>query len=232
MSKIIRNENQRIAVLADVQNLYYTGKIHYSSRINFRALLDMACSNRILIRAIAYVIKADDKEVEFFDAVNNAGYEIKEKDIQTFADGSKKGDWDVGIAMDAIRLGEKVDSIILISGDGDYIPVVTYLQQRFGCLVEVIAFDISCSKALREIADDFTAIEDNKKDLLFKTRNSIGTGRAARRKPGTRSTPTRKGSGRNPGGSSGSSGRSSSGSSGGKKPEEKPSSLKRFLGLD
>jgi len=182
MSKIIKNENQRIAVLVDVQNLYYSAKNHFASRVNFSNLLKVACAGRVLIRAIAYVIKSDEREVEFFDAVNNAGFEIHEKEIQIFGDGSKKGDWDVGIAMDAIRLGEKVDSIILVSGDGDYIPVVTYLQQRFGCLVEVIAFNQTCSNKLKETADDFIAFEDNKSSLLFKTRSSIGSGKAAQRK--------------------------------------------------
>lgn len=187
MGRIIRNKNQRVAVLVDVQNLYYSAKSHFSSRINFANLLKLAVAERVLVRSIAYVIKSDERETEFFDAVYNAGFEIKEKDIQIFPDGSKKGDWDVGIVMDAIRLGEKVDSIVLISGDGDYLPLVSYLQQRFGCLVEVIAFDITCSNRLQEEADDFLSIEEEKETLLFKTRNSIGTGRAFRKNKEARS---------------------------------------------
>ncbi len=182
MNKIIKNVNQRIAVLVDVQNLYYSGKNLYSSRVNFQNLLKQATADRVLIRSIAYVIKSDEKESDFFDAVNKSGFEIKAKEIQVFPDGSKKGDWDIGITMDAVRLAEKVDSIVLISGDGDYIPVVTYIQQRFGCLVEVIAFDQTCSSALKEVADDFIAIEDHRKELLFKTPNSISTGNAAQKK--------------------------------------------------
>jgi uncharacterized LabA/DUF88 family protein len=178
MSRIVRNQNQRVAILVDVQNLYYSAKNLYASRINFRKLLDLALADRVLIRAIAYVIKSDEREQEFFDAVNNAGFEIKEKEIQIFADGSKKGDWDVGIAMDAIRMGEKVDSIVLVSGDGDYIPVVTYLQQRFGCLVEVIGFEATTSKILRETADDFMPVETDLGSLLFKTARSSKTANA------------------------------------------------------
>lgn len=170
---IVRNKDQRIAVLVDVQNLYYSAKNLYGSRINFKNLLNIAGDNRTLIRAIAYVIKSDvnEKESDFFSAINDAGFEVKEKDLQIFPDGNKKGDWDVGIAMDAIRLGSKVDSIILVSGDGDYIPVVTYLQQAFGCLVEIIAFSKTCSKNLIESADSFIDIEEKKKELLFPVKN-------------------------------------------------------------
>jgi uncharacterized LabA/DUF88 family protein len=175
---IFRHPAQRVVVLVDVQNLYYSAKNLYNARINFKNLLAKAIAGRVLIRAIAYVIKSDlnDKESDFFDAVHNAGFEVKEKELQIFPDGARKGDWDVGIVMDAIRLGHKVDSIVLISGDGDYVPVVSYLQQSLGCLVEVIAFDKTCSHLLKETADDFVAIEDHKVDLLFQSEKSRRTG--------------------------------------------------------
>lgn len=169
---IVRNPNQRVAVLVDVQNLYYSAKNLYGAKINFKNLLRLAVRDRILTRAIAYVINADPnaEDNEFFDAVNNAGFETKEKPLQTFFGGAKKGDWDVGIAMDAVRLGHKVDSIVLVSGDGDFKPVVNYLQQSLGCLVEVIAFKRTANNELIELADDFTDIEEHKTDLLFKAR--------------------------------------------------------------
>jgi uncharacterized LabA/DUF88 family protein len=171
---IVKHKAQRVAVLVDVQNLYYSAKNLYHSRISFKNLLDLAVSGRVLTRAIAYVITADTnvKESDFFDAVNNAGFELKEKDLQIFPGGAKKGDWDLGIAMDAIRLGHKVDTIVLVSGDGDFQPVVNYLQNSLGCLVEVIAFKRSCSKTLSEVSDDFINIEDHQKKLLFKSRKS------------------------------------------------------------
>lgn len=172
---IVKNKDQRVAVLVDVQNLYYSARNLYHSRISFKNLLKVAVEGRVLTRAIAYVIKSDvsEKESEFFNAVNDAGFEIKEKELQVFPGGAKKGDWDVGIAMDAIRLGAKVDSVVLISGDGDYVPVVNYLQQSLGCLVEVVAFEKTCSKALREVCDDFIPIEKHTKALLFKTGRSV-----------------------------------------------------------
>lgn len=167
---IVRNPDQRIAVLVDVQNLYYSAKNLYKARINFKNLLSLVVAKRILVRAIAYVIKAepDEREQEFFEALNNAGFEVREKNLQVFFGGAKKGDWDIGIAMDAIRLGHKVDSIILVSGDGDFKPVVNYLQQALGCLVEVVAFKKTSNHELIEMSDDFVNIEDNIRTLLFK----------------------------------------------------------------
>mgnify|MGYP001040366707 CR=1 FL=1 len=175
---IVKNKDQRVAVLVDVQNLYYSARNFYGSRISFKNLLKVALDGRVLTRAIAYVIKSDESngENEFFSAVHDAGFEVKEKELQVFPGGAKKGDWDIGIAMDAIRIGSKVDSVVLISGDGDYVPMVTYLQQALGCLVEVVAFEKTSSKSLREVADDFIAIEEHSKKLLFKTEKSVRSG--------------------------------------------------------
>lgn len=168
---IVRNKNQRVVVLVDVQNLYYSAKHLYKAKVNFKNLLDAAVSRRILTRAIAYVIKTDyyQKEREFFEALNKSGFEVKEKDLQIFPGGAKKGDWDIGITMDAIRLAKKVDSIVLISGDGDYVPLVKYIQQSEGCLLEVFAFGRTSSKDLIEVADDFINIEDYKDLFLIKS---------------------------------------------------------------
>ncbi|MDQ6985690.1 MAG: NYN domain-containing protein [Candidatus Dojkabacteria bacterium] len=165
---IVRNPNQRVAVLVDVQNLYYSAKNLYRAKVNFKNLLKLAVQDRPLTRGIAYVINAEPGEQnEFFEAVNTAGFEIKEKALQTFIGGAKKGDWDVGIAMDAVRLAPKVDSIVLVSGDGDFVPVVTFLQSA-GCLVEVIAFKKTANNTLMETADDFIDISEYKRELMFK----------------------------------------------------------------
>lgn len=170
---IVRNKSQRVAVLVDVQNLYYSAKNLYKAKVNFKNLLQTVVADRILVRAIAYVVNAEPGEDnEFFDAVNTAGFEVKEKPLQTFYGGAKKGDWDVGIAMDAVRLGAKVDSIILVSGDGDFKPVVNYLQQALSCLVEVAAFKKTANSELIELADDFTNIEEHKSELLFRSKRN------------------------------------------------------------
>lgn len=171
---IIRNPEQRVAVLVDVQNLYYSAKNLYHSRVNFKNILQLMLQWRKLTRAIAYAVDtAEETNKVFIEAIHESGFEIKIKPIQTFVDGSKKADWDVGIAMDAVRLGSKVDSIIIVSGDGDYVPVVNYLQQSQGCLVEVMAFGRTTNKELRELADEFIDIEDYPDELLFQSRKSL-----------------------------------------------------------
>ena len=174
---IVRNPNQRVAVLVDVQNIYYSAKNLHQGRIDYAKLLEICVQGRTLTRAIAYVINPDTTEKtsgsnEFFEAVNSAGFETKEKALQTFYGGAKKGDWDVGIAMDAVRLGAKVDSIVLVSGDGDFRPVVNFLQQSHGCLVEVVAFKKATNSELIEMADDFIDIDDLKDQLVFRTKKS------------------------------------------------------------
>ena len=175
---IIRNPEQRVAILVDVQNLYYSAKNLYHSRVNFKNIIQLVTQGRKLTRAIAYAVDtAEETNKVFIDALHEGGFEIKQKPIQVFVDGSKKADWDIGIAMDAIRLSSKVDSIVLVSGDGDFCPVVNYLQQSQGCLVEVMAFGRTTNKELREIADDFIDIEEYPEELLFRSKRSIGTSR-------------------------------------------------------
>ena len=161
--------DQRVGVFVDVQNLYYSAKNIYNSKINFKELLKICVDGRKLVRAMAYVIKADLlAEKTFFDALEQIGFEIKAKDLQIFYGGAKKGDWDVGIAMDAIELGPKIDTVLLVSGDGDYLPLVEHLQRAIGCRVEVIAFGKSTSSKLIEGADSFIDLDDRTKLVLFK----------------------------------------------------------------
>lgn len=160
------HKDQRVAVLVDVQNLYYSARHLYSAKVNFKEVLNSAVLGRRLMRALAYVIRADMKEEEpFYHALSQMGFEVKAKDLQVFFSGMKKGDWDVGIAMDAIQLAPKVDVITLVSGDGDYVPLVQYLQ-HLGCKVEVVAFGSSSSSKLKEAADGYTDLDLDKKYLI------------------------------------------------------------------
>lgn len=162
-------KEQRVGVFVDVQNMYYSAKNLYNAKVNFAQLLKTAVGGRCLIRAIAYVIKADVKdEKNFFDALEMIGYEVKSKDLQTFYGGHKKGDWDIGLAMDTIELAQKLDTIILISGDGDFIDLVHHLKRAMGCRVEVIAFGKSSSSKLKEEADSFTDLDRNAGRHLIK----------------------------------------------------------------
>lgn len=161
-------KEQRVGVFVDVQNLYYSAKFIHKSKVNFKTVLDKAVRGRQLIRAIAYVIKADVKEESnFFDALKSFGYEVKAKDLQVFYGGAKKGDWDIGIAMDTIELASKLDAVVLVSGDGDFVPLVQHLKHALGCYVEVMAFGKSSSQKLVEEADSFTDLNKNPKKFLI-----------------------------------------------------------------
>ena len=162
------NREKRVGVFVDVQNMYYSAKNLYGAKVNFANILRQAVSGRRLVRAIAYVIKADIKEEKsFFDALEKIGYEVKAKDLQTFAGGAKKGDWDIGIAMDTIELAHKLDTIILISGDGDFVPLVEHLRRALGCRIEVMAFGPSSSGKLKEEADEFLDMDKDKRRFLI-----------------------------------------------------------------
>jgi uncharacterized LabA/DUF88 family protein len=160
--KALQHKDQRVLVLFDVQNLYYSAKQLYGTKVNFKEILNTAVAGRKLVRAIAYVIKTDIKEEsQFHDALENIGIEVKAKDITIFYGGAKKGDWDIGIAMDAIRLSNKVDTVVLVSGDGDFNDLLSYLQAH-GCRAEVLSFGKTCSSKLKDVADLFTSIDDRR----------------------------------------------------------------------
>jgi uncharacterized protein (TIGR00288 family) len=163
-----RHINQRIGVFVDVQNMYYSAKQLYSSKVNFRTILKDVIADRELVRAIAYVIKADVKdENTFYDALEDMGFEVRAKDLQVFYSGAKKGDWDVGIAMDVMRLAPKLDTVVLVSGDGDFSDLLEHAKS-LGCRTEVVAFGKTTSHKLRDVTDLFIDLDKDKKYLLRK----------------------------------------------------------------
>ncbi|OGZ32582.1 MAG: hypothetical protein A2V69_01180 [Candidatus Portnoybacteria bacterium RBG_13_40_8] len=164
---IIKHRDQRVGVLIDVQNMYHSAKNLYQARVNFREILKTATAGRKLIRAVAYVVTTESgDEKAFLEALEKAGIEIKSKELQIFPGGMKKADWDVGIAVDAIQLSKKLDSIVLVTGDGDFLPLVDYLKAQ-GQHVEVIAFAKSASGKLKELADDFIDLGKNPAKYLM-----------------------------------------------------------------
>ena len=170
---VIKHPAQRVAVLIDIQNLYHSAKNLYNRRVNFKELLDIAVSKRQLVRAFAYVVYTEtEEEQSFFNALEKLGIEIRVKDLQVFYGGMKKADWDVGIAIDGVRLANSVDVIILMSGDGDFIPLVEYLK-NVGTQVEVVAFGKSASSKLKESADDFLDLSNNYDRYLLTRKDPI-----------------------------------------------------------
>ncbi len=165
---VIKHSDQRVAVFIDTQNLYHSAKNLYNTKVNFGAIMKESVGNRKLIRALAYVITTEaGDETNFFEALTKLGIETKTKDLQIFYGGAKKADWDVGLAVDAIRLAPKVDTIILATGDGDFVPLVTFLKEHHGIQVEVISFGRSSSSKLREACEDFIDMCDHPEKFLI-----------------------------------------------------------------
>ncbi len=154
--------DQRVGIFIDVQNLYHSAKNLYRGRVNYKELIKTLVAGRQLIRAVAYVVKSETAvgEAAFFEALEKEGLELRSKDLQIYPDGTKKADWDVGMAVDAIRMAPFLDSVILVTGDGDFCPLVDYLKWGVGRLVEVAAFRRSASGKIQEAADRFINIEE------------------------------------------------------------------------
>jgi uncharacterized LabA/DUF88 family protein len=165
---IIKQKDQRVGIFIDAQNLYHTAKNLYKRKVNFPNIAKDALAGRKLIRAIAYVITTESNdEGAFFDALVKNGIETKSKDLQIFYDGSKKADWDIGLAIDCVSMAPKLDAIVIVSGDGDFVPLCNYLKYHHGVQVEVVTFGKSASTSLKEVADDFLDLSTNAKKYLM-----------------------------------------------------------------
>ena len=168
---IIKHKEQRVGIFIDAQNLYHSARNLYKARVNFAAILKEAVAGRRLVRAIAYVITSEaGDEKGFFEALTKMGIETKIKDLQVFADGVKKADWDVGLAVDAMKLAPKLDTVVLATGDGDFVPLIQYLDMNEGCQVEVISFGKSSSSKLKEVAHAFTDMCDDPHKFTISSR--------------------------------------------------------------
>src|SRR4030042_1194737 len=165
---VIKHKEQRVAVLIDVQNMYHSAKNIYQARVNFSEILKEAVSGRKLIRAFAYVVRTKSgEEKPFFEALVKLGIETRVRDLQEYFGGLKKADWDVGITIDAVRINPAVDTVVLVSGDGDFIQLIEYLKNQ-GKRVEVMAFGRSASSRLREVVDEFIDLGETPGKVFLK----------------------------------------------------------------
>ena len=165
---VIKHKEQRVGVFIDTQNLYHSARNLYKARVNFGAVLKDAVAGRKLVRAVAYVITTEaGDEKNFFEALEKLGIETKTKDLQVFSSGTKKGDWDVGLTVDVMKMANRLDTVVIVSGDGDFIPLVKYLQHHTGTQVEVVSFGKSTSGKLREAVDDFVDLSENPRKYLI-----------------------------------------------------------------
>jgi len=162
-----KNPDQRVGIFIDVQNLYYSARALYGTKVNFGEIVRTATAGRKLVRAIAYAVKAEmPEEQSFFDALEKAGLEVKTKDLQTFSSGQKKADWDVGIAVDILNMAPKLDAVVLCSGDGDF-QILMHQAKTEGCRAEVISFGRSTSAKLIEEADDLVDMDTEPERYLL-----------------------------------------------------------------
>src|SRR3989338_6576221 len=188
MPHSIQHENQRVGIFIDIQNLYHSAKNLYGARVNYHELIKALLAGRTLIRATGYVVKSETAagEASFFEALEKEGIELRMKDLQVYAG---------GMAVDAIRMGSTLDVVILVTGDGDFIPLVEYLKWGLGKQVEAAAFGRSASGKLKEIADIFTNLEDIPRITMRTRASREGAERARefrRERFGTRPAPELK----------------------------------------
>ncbi|MFA5052849.1 MAG: NYN domain-containing protein [Parcubacteria group bacterium] len=172
------NTEQRVGIFLDIQNLYHSARNLHGSRVNYKELIKYVAAGRKVARAIGYVVSSDPQtgEEAFFGALEKEGIELRMKDLQIYSSGAKKADWDVGMAVDAIRLAPSLDVIILATGDGDFIPLVEYLQIGLGKIVEVVAFGRTTSGKMKEEVDKFIDVDDIPK-AVFKSERSRAASR-------------------------------------------------------
>lgn len=147
--------DQRVGVFVDVQNMFYAAKHLYNSKLNFARLLEYIARERRLVRAISYVVQTpDNDQSNFLAMLRSNGYEIRSKDLKLRPDGSAKGDWDMGLALDALAMSERLDVVAIVSGDGDFVELVNFLKAR-GVRVEVYSFPYSTAEELRVVATEY-----------------------------------------------------------------------------
>jgi uncharacterized LabA/DUF88 family protein len=158
-SNLIRRE--KIAMFVDSQNLYYSARAAFASKVNYEKLLRLVTGNRTLVRAIAYIVQPPDGDVKpFATSLERIGYIVKIKDVRTRSDGSAKANWDMGIALDILGIIDVVDTIALASGDGDFVALLDFIKAK-SKRVEVFSFSDNTAYDLKEKADRFEPLGEN-----------------------------------------------------------------------
>jgi uncharacterized LabA/DUF88 family protein len=156
---------EKVAIFVDVQNIYYTVKERFNRHFNYSIFFEKATSGRKLVKATAYAIdRGDEKQIKFQQILKNLGFEIKLKPYIQRNDGSTKGDWDVGITVDMLDIADKVQVIVLASGDGDFDIAVQQLRNKHHVNVEVFGVGHLTASSLIEVSTRFVPI--NEKFLL------------------------------------------------------------------
>jgi uncharacterized LabA/DUF88 family protein len=161
VASIAEIHTEKIALFVDSQNLYYSAKMGYAAKVNYEKLLNLITGKRRLIKAYAYIVQPPEGDVKpFATSLERIGYIVKTKGVRTRADGSAKANWDMGIALDILGLLDRVDTIVLASGDGDFVPLVDFIKNK-NKRVEIFAFSDNTAYDLKEKADRFEPLGEN-----------------------------------------------------------------------
>ena len=164
---MFKHKDQRVGVFIDTQNMYYSARNLFKRKVNFKNIVEDGVAGRKLIRAIAYVVSTEGGENNaFFEALENAGIETRKKPLMEYPSGQKKADWDVGLAIDVVQALDTLDVVVIVSGDGDFQPLVNYVQSR-GRMVELMAFDRTTSGKLIEMVHDYIDLSANQRRYLI-----------------------------------------------------------------
>lgn len=150
----------KIAIFADVQNIYYTTRDTFKKPFNYRAFMQDLSENNEIVCAYAYAIdRGDTQQMKFQSALRHMGFEVKLKPFIQRSDGSAKGDWDVGITIDVLEQAAKVDQVVLLSGDGDFAILLDTISHKYGCKTSVYGVLNLTANALINSANEFVEID-------------------------------------------------------------------------
>jgi len=156
---------KKIAIFVDVQNIYYTTRQAYARQFNYRKLWQQISSEGEIVSATAYAIhRGDDKQLKFQDALKHIGFKVKLKPYIQRSDGSAKGDWDVGITIDVMQIAKTVDTVILLSGDGDFDLLLEKIRRDYAVSTEVYGVPALTANSLIDAANIYHRIDE---DLLL-----------------------------------------------------------------
>ncbi len=156
---------KKIAIFADVQNIYYTTRQAYGRQFNYRKLWQRLSTEGEIVSAIAYAThRSDDKQLKFQDALKHIGFTVKLKPYIQRSDGSAKGDWDVGIAIDVMDIAKEVDTVVLLSGDGDFDLLLEKVKKDYAVSAEVYGVQSLTANSLIDAASIYHPVEE---DLLL-----------------------------------------------------------------
>ncbi len=155
----------KIAIFVDVQNIYYTTRDTFSRQFNYKKLWRRISEQGEIVCANAYAThRGDEKQLKFQNALKHIGFTVKLKPFIQRSDGSAKGDWDVGITIDVMETAKDVDTVILLSGDGDFGLLLEKIKQKYNVNTEVYGVPALTANNLIETANSFHPIEE---DLLL-----------------------------------------------------------------